>query len=225
MVHTRELKRYVLIAAATLSVNMMLFTGLPNLLPKHAVIADVEQIQAVDFIRHHRGPESREEKNPSEKPKPPEPPRIVPKNPVKPLTRTTHQDLKLDAPAFKFDAPADVAMGVAVNAPETPPRTALNDFYGMQDVDQAPVATVKTQPVYPYRARRLNLDGEVDVKFLVDTGGRVSRIRILRAAPKGLFDDSVMRALSSWRFTPGKVEGRPVNTWVTTTIAFRMDDL
>ena len=116
-------------------------------------------------------------------------------------------------------------MGAVVEAPAVQSRDALQDFYGMNDVDQAPVATLKTRPVYPYRARRLNLDGEVDIKFLVDTTGRVSRITILRAAPPGLFNESVLKALSAWRFAPGKVKGRPVNTWVTTTIAFRIDDL
>lgn len=120
-----------------------------------------------------------------------------------------------------------MAMGVPVAAPvaNAAPGPALKDNYGMQEVDQVPVATLKPRPVYPYRARRLNLDGEVDVKFLVDTGGRVSRISILRSAPPKIFNNSVVTALSSWRFSPGKVKGRPVNTWVTTTIAFRINDL
>ena len=86
------------------------------------------------------------------------------------------------------------------------------------------MAVSKTQPAYPYRARRLNLDGEVRVKFLVDDRGHVSDIRILEADPPDIFNSSVIRAVSTWRFVSGRVYGKPVATWVTTTIVFRMAD-
>lgn len=218
-------KRLTLITAATLAVNLLLFTGLPNLLSRHSADNTIEHVQVVEFIRQKQGHHTAEEKSAPEKQKPPEPHRVVPRRAVNPLAQPTHQQLKLDLPTLNLDLPTDVAMGVAVDAPKVPAQAALKDYYGMKDVDQAPVASLKTRPAYPYRARRLNLDGEVDVKFLVDTTGRVSRISILRAEPSGLFEDSVLRALASWRFAPGKVKGRPVNTWVTTTIAFRIDDL
>jgi protein TonB len=136
---------------------------------------------------------------------------------------------QMQLPAFDLAVSTpDMAMGVPVAAPQAPSPAAapaFKEYYGMQEVDQVPIATLKPRPVYPYRARRLNLDGEVDVKFMVDASGQVSRISVLRSSPPDLFDDSVVAALSGWRFTPGKVKGRPVNTWVTTTIAFRIDDL
>lgn len=217
-----ETKRLFQITGLTVAINLLLFTGLPNLLPKQVVESDVETIQAVDFLREVRGHRLRQKEKPPEEQKPPKP-LVVPHQAFHAMSsRPTAEPLTMEMPEFQFDMAADVVGGIPVSAP---PAAALKDFYGMLEVDQAPVATLKTQPVYPYRARRLNLDGEVDVKFLVDTAGRVSRISILRAAPKGLFGDSVVRALSSWRFKPGKVKGRPVNTWVTTTIAFRIDDL
>ncbi len=96
------------------------------------------------------------------------------------------------------------------------------DSYDQREVSQRPVVTYKQHPLYPYRARRLRLNGEVEVKFLVDTRGRVSRISIERATPPHLFNDSVLAALPQWRFAPGRVDGAPVNTWVTTTLVFRV---
>lgn len=224
--HTSYFKKGALITIATLTVNILLFTGLPNILPKQSVETDVMGVQAVNFIRQKQGRDMNEENHKPEKTEPPEPPRKVPSKAVNHMVQPTHQQLEMDMPAFNFDMPTDMAMGVAVDAPRAAlPKSTLKDFYGMKDVDQTPVATLKTTPAYPYRARRLNLNGEVDVKFLVDTTGRVSRISILRATPSGLFDDSVLRSLAAWRFTPGKVKGQPVNTWVTTTISFRIDDL
>lgn len=223
MVHLQEYKRRALIIAATLGVNMLLFTGLPNLLPMDEADTAIMNTQAVNFIRHKPGRDQQRERH-DDKQKPPEPPRVVPRRTAHKITQPTHQQLKMDMPEFDWDIPANMAMGLAVAAPQ-PAKQAFSGIYGMNEVDQTPVPTLKTKPLYPYRARRLNLDGEVDVKFLVDTAGKVSRISIIRAKPKDLFNDSVLRALSSWRFAPGRVKGQPVNTWVTTTIAFRIDDL
>ncbi|MEA3415512.1 MAG: energy transducer TonB, partial [Thermodesulfobacteriota bacterium] len=81
----------------------------------------------------------------------------------------------------------------------------------------------KMKPVYPYRARRLNITGKVDVKFLVGENGYVSNVKILKSTPPGIFDDSVLKALHSWRFSPGAVRGHAVSTWIITTIQFDME--
>jgi periplasmic protein TonB len=70
----------------------------------------------------------------------------------------------------------------------------------------------------------MNLSGEVRVRFLVAPSGRVRDIQIIRADPPDVFDRSVISALSSWRFAPGRLQGRPVATWVTTTIVFRLGE-
>jgi protein TonB len=43
----------------------------------------------------------------------------------------------------------------------------------------------------------------------LDGGGEVSRVEILDANPRRVFDRSVVRALSQWKFTPGSA-GRSV---------------
>lgn len=223
----QDASRFLLVAFLSLVVNALLFTGLPNLLPKIRIEQDLETVQTVDFLRE---PPGRENERPPKRPDepPPEPPRIVPQRTVDRMPSRPSMQPSMDVPAFDLAVNApDMAMGVPVDAPAAKPAPGpvLKDNYGMAEVDQIPVATMKSRPVYPYRARRLNLDGEVDVKFLVDTAGRVSRISILRSSPPKIFDNSVVTALASWRFSPGKVMGRPVNTWVTTTIAFRINDL
>ncbi len=85
------------------------------------------------------------------------------------------------------------------------------------------MAVFKMKPIYPYRAKRLNITGKVDVKFLVDEKGYVSSIKILKSIPDGIFDESVRKALASWRFSPGEFDGRAVSTWVVTTIEFDME--
>ena len=228
MQRVRDVNRMLLVAALSLGINAILFTGLPNLLPKVRLQPDLESIQAVDFLRE---PPGRQSESPPDRPKdepPPEPPRVVPQRTIDPVREQPISQPRMEMPAFDLAVSTpDMTLGVPVAAPTAQPAAmpVLKDNYGMAEVDQVPVATLKPRPVYPYRARRLNLDGEVDVKFLVDTTGQVSRISILRSSPPDIFDDSVVAALSAWRFSAGTVKGRPVNTWVTTTIAFRIDDL
>lgn len=231
--HARDFNRFGLISVMALMVNMLLFTGLPNMLKNDFPKTDIESIQAVDFLREnpHRKDRQKEKREP-EKPPPEEPPRVIPRKMLHPIKQPRPEQLKMEMPAFDFDVRPDMNLGIPITPPPTQSAPvvaqtapALKDFYGAEEVDHIPVATMKTKPVYPFRARRLNLDGKVDVRFLVDKTGCVSRVSIIHAAPAKLFDPSVLEAISSWRFKPGKVRGKPVNTWVATTIVFRIDDL
>ncbi|BBO85462.1 hypothetical protein DSCO28_60280 [Desulfosarcina ovata subsp. sediminis] len=229
MQRVREFNRYLLVAVLSLMANGVLFTGLPNLLPKVRIETDLETIQAVDFLSDPPGRQTERQPDRPEAP-PPEPPRVIPQPTMHPTHEQPLSHLQMEMPAFDLAVGTpDMALGVPVAAPPTEAPAAampvLKDNYGMEEVDQVPMATSKSRPVYPYRAKRLNLDGEVDVRFMVDTSGQVSRISILRSTPPALFNDSVLAALSTWRFSPGTVQGRPVNTWVTTTIVFRIDEL
>ncbi len=51
----------------------------------------------------------------------------------------------------------------------------------------------------------------------------VDQIEIIEAEPKQVFDESVIRCVSSWRFAPGEVRGEPVKTRVQTTIRFKLE--
>jgi protein TonB len=62
----------------------------------------------------------------------------------------------------------------------------------------------------------------VVVRFLVDTEGRVSRLTVREALPKGIFEDAVLEAVSRWRFSPGVLHGAPVNTWVVAPFEFKL---
>lgn len=52
------------------------------------------------------------------------------------------------------------------------------------------------KPKYPESARRRGIEGEVKVRYQVDLSGRVVNPTILNASPEGVFDKSVIRALS-----------------------------
>ena len=206
--------RILIAAGFAMIVNIFLFALLPIFVKSDFQKSDLETIMPVNLVKITPSkplPEKEEklpEKKPSEK--------------IIPTVRLQHkvsrkQSIKMEMPKFSFEINPKLSAGMPV-APPAPVST----FYEIGDVDQMPMVIFKMKPVYPYRARRLNITGEVDVKFLVDENGYVSRIKILKSTPIGIFDESVLKALPLWKFSPGGVKGNAVSTWVITTIEFDM---
>jgi len=237
----------ILIPATGLSVlvNMLLFSLLPTFGQKSPQRADLESIIPVTVIRYERQrrpshpEEGKEEVKQVEREK---------KIPVVELHFTQRAILQKPQPqmamprlAFKVNPVLNMGMevspppirqkplskGVSLPAPvHTRKATATGNHGGPYlegELDQVPVVIFRKKPFYPFRARARNISGNVKVKFLVDKDGHVNSVHILKSEPPGVFDKSVIRALSCWRFLPGKIHGRPVPTWVITTIKFRLE--
>ncbi len=89
-------------------------------------------------------------------------------------------------------------------------------------VDKIPEILDRVEPEYPFSARRKKITGRVTVRFLVDERGRVQSPSIVQASPTGIFEECVLKVIHRWRFTPGIYRGKPVRTWVTVPIQFRL---
>ena len=206
-------------AFLALLVNLFLFAVLPNLVENRVVKNDLELITPVNFTRF-----TPPEPPPSEQKKPP--PKAIPKD-VIPTVKLRQimprqPDIKMETPPLNFEINLKLTGGLQVAQPQN--QFKFKSSYAQQEVDQRPVPVFKIKPLYPYRARRLNIAGKVDVKFLVDAAGLVSKISIIKSTPAGIFDNSVRKAIATWKFFPGKVRNQRVSTWVITTIEFKPED-
>jgi len=199
----------------SLLVNIVLFSLLPLCTKRGLSRNDLEIIIPVNVIRFKR-PDIRQ---PEDKKEPPEKKwtkKIIPTVRLNPHKRVISKKLEMAMPLLSFDINPKLTGGMTVALPQ-------KDSYLPGEVDRMPVPITNIKPVYPIRARRLNITGEVEVKFLVDERGNVANIEILKSIPVGIFDNSVFKTLPSWRFSPGKVCGKNVSTWVITTIKFRLE--
>jgi protein TonB len=90
------------------------------------------------------------------------------------------------------------------------------------DVYQPPILLSRAIPVYPERARRLGLEGQVVLRFVVDQSGRVEReIEVVSSLP--MFDQASIDAVRQWRFSPGRDRiGNPVRVLVTVPVKFTL---
>ena len=204
----------------TLGLNLILFWIMPQLAGKSPdqILVD-ELIPQVQVVRFKRPDTEVKRKTPPppkpEKIKPRRAPEAAVQKPVKNrLTVPFEVNMRLPSGPDTLDLP------MVESVP------TFNTNMGPFSVGQldAPLTTlVRIPPMYPVRARQMNIEGWVRVSFVVDETGNVADIKILGAKPEGVFERSVQRCVGSWRFKPGTVEGVAVKTLVETTIRFELD--
>jgi protein TonB len=93
-------------------------------------------------------------------------------------------------------------------------------------VKVAPVVDPKhacALPEYPSRAIRAGWEGLVELEFLVGLDGRVVESRIAKSSGHELLDNSARDVLSSCRFTPGMVDGKPEKSWAHVRYNWQLD--
>ena len=68
----------------------------------------------------------------------------------------------------------------------------------------------KVDPEFPREAQIASVDhGKVKARLTIDASGEVTRVDIVEANPRRVFDRAVTRSLSQWRYEPGSA-GRTV---------------
>jgi protein TonB len=80
------------------------------------------------------------------------------------------------------------------------------------------------QPVYPVNARREGRQGRVLLNVLIDDQGKTKTIEVTRSSGSAALDRAATEAISHWRFHPALAGEKPVETWVTIPIDFRLMD-
>jgi periplasmic protein TonB len=99
-------------------------------------------------------------------------------------------------------------------------RDASRIFVVGGDV-RPPVRITGAQPHYPPLAQRSRVQGSVTIECVIDPGGAVTDARIVRSSHQ-LLESGVLEGVRSWRFRPGTLNGRPVNTRFELTVVFKL---
>ena len=114
-----------------------------------------------------------------------------------PATGNAARSVSTDAQARPAAPPTLVASAAPTTAPETakpqPARAA-----------GALAPLTKVAPEFPREAISTGVDkGRVKVRLAIDKDGNVSQVEIVDSKPRRIFDRSVQRALTQWKFPPG----------------------
>ncbi|MFA5262970.1 MAG: energy transducer TonB [Opitutaceae bacterium] len=90
-------------------------------------------------------------------------------------------------------------------------------------LDRVPVAKYQPSPSYPNEARRYKMTGTVEVEFVVGISGEVRQVIILKST-NPVFDAPTLRAVSKWRFEPGRRNNAVVAFRMRQPVAFALID-
>lgn len=216
--------------AGAMVINLALFGLLPGLIRMETRSNDLESLNVVNFTRIAPTPAQPPPKEKQQEKKEEPPKEKIHKIASHKQQRVPRKQLKLNMPAPDLDIDPRLSGGIPmISSPEpeavadTGPDIDFNAIMDQNAVDTIPVPRFKKQPRYPYRAKRMGTQGKVKLRFLVDKDGNVSDITILASDPPGVFDESVINAVSSWKYAPGELMGRRVATFVTTSVVFALE--
>src|SRR3546814_4418540 len=101
------------------------------------------------------------------------------------------------------------SVALAPPPPPLPPLTAAQ---------AGPRYAAALQPAYPSAERRANREGNVVIKVLIGTDGRVKRVERVSATSDAFFEATRRQALGHWRVKPASRGGGPQESWITKTV-------
>lgn len=79
------------------------------------------------------------------------------------------------------------------------------------------------QPAYPVGQLRIEREGEVSVRVLVGTDGRVKRIELIDSPHVDFWSATREQALKKWRFTAATKDGKSIESWMTVKVRFEIN--
>lgn len=94
----------------------------------------------------------------------------------------------------------------------------MDDLVGASELDQPPRAIFQPGPSLPTRA--LGTSGRVAIIFIVDENGRVQN-PIVKESTDPLLDGPALKAVSKWKFEPGRRKGEPVAFRMRVPLSFK----
>ena len=88
----------------------------------------------------------------------------------------------------------------------------------------APVFEKRFPPHYPRKAYRIKLEGYVLLDAVLNSDGTIDDIKVLRGLGKGKlgFEEEAIKAVKTWQYQPGQVNGAPSNVRMTLKVDFKL---
>jgi periplasmic protein TonB len=128
------------------------------------------------------------------------------------------------------DSPHSPDLLASTNAPDAPVTTELPaaDSEARQPIIASlghiePSELVHSvQPVYPDEAKRLHVEGDVQLRVVVGTDGAVQSVSLISGPP--LLTSAAIDAARQFRYTPALLDGQPIETVQTIAMSFNLEN-
>lgn len=149
---------------------------------------------------------------------PPPPPKLAP--PPPPYIPPPEVNIAVAPTAAPTNAITAVTTAKPV-APPPPPSPAP----ARTGVRTAPVVQAASceKPEYPAASKRLEEEGTVVLRFLIDVDGRVIDSKVETGSGYDRLDQAARNALGKCKFKPGTVDGKPEQSWASMKYTWRLE--
>jgi TonB family protein len=87
-----------------------------------------------------------------------------------------------------------------------------------------PTPIQREAPAFPQAVRELGIEGSVEVALTILRDGGVGWVRVVRAEPRGYFEQAATDGVRRWRFAPARQDGEPVECRLRTRVRFALTD-
>ncbi len=141
------------------------------------------------------------------------------KVPIPDPTPDEPEPIRIEEPEPEVDLPDvdDIVFGI----PDAPPVQEPEGPIHVGGDVKAPVKVNAPQPQYTEIARKARIQGVVIVQAIIDKGGNVTNVKVLKGLPMGLSEEAV-KAIKQWSFKPATLNGKPVDVYYNLTVNFRL---
>jgi len=166
---------------------------------------------------------------PQPKPAPTTPPKVQRPKPA------VHQSVNKPSPTEASRLAPQEKSSVALEEPNSQHHSFLSApafDIGVNQVQNAPVFVMPSssaaylnnpKPPYPAISRRLNEQGLVILRVLINTQGQAEQTELYQSSGHKRLDDSALKTVSTWRFVPGTRNGMPQAMWFNVPINFVLE--
>jgi len=201
----------IALAVAIVAHIVLLVVSFPSWHDNEVVEAKKPKIYVVQQVRFKPPPPKKQQEIPKPKAKKVPIPDPTPDEP-EPIRLPDEIEPQVDLPDN------DVVFEIPEGPPPSPEPEGPIQVGG--DVNP-PEKTFAPQPQYTEIARKARLQGVVIVQAIIDKGGNVTNVKVLKGLGMGL-DQAAVDAIKKWKFDPATLNGKPVAVYYNLTVNFRL---
>ena len=213
--------KFPTIIIVALILNIAIFILIQRLVNReHGFDVNLIDRNFLDFTRVIEKPIPPPEKIEDIEPPPEEEDPPPPEMPAPEIDRPQQMDVDLSTP--EIDIPMSMAGEPYLGEFSGSGDSSALGRPGKPNIDSNVVPSLRIPPTYPKRALRSGIEGVVTVEFTITIDGSVRDAEIIEAKPPNIFDKSVLRAISKWKFNPDMVDGKPVEKRARQDIKFTL---
>ncbi|MEC5318110.1 energy transducer TonB [Brenneria populi subsp. brevivirga] len=119
-------------------------------------------------------------------------------------------------------APAAAATSNTSLIPNAGKGNMMQNTSGARPKNVTSVGCAVPQPEYPRRARRLQQEGEVLIRLIINPEGRLLKHEIARSSGYEALDQAAMTAISQTRCTPYRENGQAITVMTLQPVKFKL---